>query len=108
MASIQNTGHWPITLPSGTVIPGRTTMVCENKELRNSDNTPRLSALVAVGEVIVEYDPEPVEEAPAQAAPAEPQAPAEPLTLAEPEAPAEPATPTESATTSAPVSTKRG
>ena len=59
MAKLTNTERATITLPSGHVIPRLGELVCTNETI--AANWPQLSGPIGAGQILVEYDPEPVE-----------------------------------------------
>ena len=65
MATIQNLRPWQLILASGHVVPARETLETSNEVLRLIDNAIRWPALIAAGDAVVTYDPDPEPDEPA-------------------------------------------
>ncbi|QBX34591.1 hypothetical protein E4191_07610 [Paracoccus liaowanqingii] len=64
MSSITNKTREAVTLPTGHTVARGAGLETTNAVLRSPDNIRRLATLIAAGMVTVEYDPDPVEDAP--------------------------------------------
>ena len=65
MATIQNPRPWQLILASGHIIPAREALETTNDVLRMIDNAIRWPALIAAGDAVVTYDPDPAPDEPA-------------------------------------------